>query len=98
MCRPPSGGTLFASVKCPRQHTPPRVTLGAFIFNCNAYPATCEMNKRAFRKAYPSAEHPGAGPLRRGGSPRKTMAQLLWAAVGMSHSMRGSSWWTTTSG
>ena len=81
VCRPPSGGTLFASAKCPRQKLPQRVTPNAFSFNTNAFTASCELNKRAFKRAFELAEK-WELDLFGGCSPRKTLAQLLWATTG----------------
>ena len=80
-CRPPTGGTLFASAKCPRQKIPSRVAPNTFSFNTNAYTASCELNKRAFKRAFELAEK-WELDLFGGGSPRKTLAQLLWAVTG----------------
>ena len=80
-CRPPTGGTLFASAKCPRQKIPSRVAPHLFAFNNNAYTASCELNKRAFKRAFELAEK-WELDLFGGGSPRKTLAQLLWAVTG----------------
>ena len=72
-CRPPTGGTLFASAKCPRQKIPSRVAPNTFSFNTNAYTASCELNKRAFKRAFELAEKWELN-LFGGGSPRKTLA------------------------
>ena len=52
-----------------------------FAFNNNAYTASCELNKRAFKRAFELAEK-WELDLFGGGSPRKTLAQLLWAVTG----------------
>ena len=78
-CGPPSGGTLFAAPTQPRK----RLVQGAptaLTFNNNPYTASCEMVRRAVRKAWPHTTQQELDRLG-GGTPRKTMAQLLWSVT-----------------
>ena len=77
VCGPPSGGTLFASPTVPRKQVK-EAAPQAFQFNANPYTASCEMVRRSFKRAHPDAEQWEA-ELFGGGSPRKTLAQLLWS-------------------
>lgn len=80
VCGPPSGGTLFAAPAQPRQllhAAQPRT----YNFNPNSYTAACAMVRRAFKRAFPQASDEDLA-LYAGGSPRKTLAQLVWAVTG----------------
>lgn len=77
LCSPPSGGFLFSAAKAPAKQVW-EAAPQTFAFNKNAYSASCAMVRRAFQKAFPDAEQ-WEVELFGGGSPRKTLAQLLWA-------------------
>lgn len=77
-CSPPSGGTLFAAPTNPRGTF--RMVPSAFAFNNNPYTASCEMVRRAVSKALPTFTREELAMLG-GGTPRKTMAQLVWSVT-----------------
>ena len=85
VARPPTGGYLTAASTYPLQPWEQllRTQVGpgdyrADRFNANAYTASCQMVKRSFLRAFPGE----AGVLAQygGGSPRKSLAEVLWAA------------------
>ena len=75
VCSPPSGRTLFASPTNPRKVIRPH-EVGRF--NDGTYTATCAMVRRAFARAFPDSEE-WERALLGGGSPRKTLAILLYS-------------------
>ena len=77
VCQPPSGGTLFAAPASPLKKINAAQPFTG-TFNKNPYTASCAMVRRAFLRAYPESEE-DEQKLFGGGSPRKTLAQLLFA-------------------